>query len=73
MIYFQHSKNFRLVFSKSGDLYIFGYTESVFPGSIDDMKPTSLYEFKMAGGTIKTKKADNNCFFHNEDKFCCML
>lgn len=45
-----------LIYSISDELEIFGYVDSNFAGSTDEMKSTSGYVFKMAGGVISWKE-----------------
>lgn len=55
MSYLHHIKEFMPVYNINDDLEIVGYTDLEFIDSLDDMKITSGYIFKMGGGTILWK------------------
>ncbi|XP_043703078.1 secreted RxLR effector protein 161-like [Telopea speciosissima] len=51
----QRTKDFKLVFNRSENLEVVGYSDSDYSGCTDDMKFTSGYIFLMGGGPISWK------------------
>jgi len=43
--YLQETMNYGIMYKFAGDLNLFGYSDSDWAGSIDDMKSTSCYTF----------------------------
>ena len=57
MRYLQGTKDYMLVYRKSENLEIIGYSDSDLAGCIDTRKSTSGYVFMLAGGAISWKSA----------------
>lgn len=55
MRYLQRTKDFMLVYRKSDDIQIVGYSDSDFAGCPDDRKSTSGHIFMLAGGVVSWK------------------
>ncbi|XP_073309965.1 secreted RxLR effector protein 161-like [Primulina huaijiensis] len=55
--YLQRTKDYMLIYQRSDQLEIIGYTDSDFAGCQDSMKSTSGYIYLIAGGAIFLKSA----------------
>lgn len=51
----QRTRYFMLVYNSNDDLKIVGYDDSEFAGSLENMRSTSGYEFRIGSGTISWK------------------
>ena len=50
--YISGTRDYGILYSKSDDFILVGYTDSDFAGSIDDRKSTSGYIFHLGSGAI---------------------
>jgi len=57
MRYLQGTKNYMLMYRRTDNLEIFGYSDSDFAGCVDSRKSTSGYVFMMAGGAVSWRSA----------------
>ena len=55
MRYLQRTKDFMLIYQRSDQLMVTGYSDSDFAGCLDSRKSTSGYIFLLAGGAISWK------------------
>jgi hypothetical protein len=55
--YLQGTKNYMLIFRKSDNLEVIGYSDADFAGCVDTKKSTSGYIFTLAGGAISWKSS----------------
>ncbi|XP_058009432.1 secreted RxLR effector protein 161-like [Hevea brasiliensis] len=57
MRYLQSTKNYMLIYKRSGNLEVIRYSDYDFASCVDDRKSTSGYIFMMSGGAISWKSA----------------
>ena len=57
MRYLQGTKDYMLMYRRTNDLEVIGYSDSDFAGCIDSRKSTSGYIFLMAGGAVSWRSA----------------
>ena len=57
MRYLKGTKNYMLMYRRSDELEVVGYSDSDFAGCIDSRKSTSEYIFIFASGAISWKSA----------------
>jgi transposase InsO family protein len=57
MRYLQGTKNYMLMYRRTNNLEVIGYSDSDFVGCVDSRKSTSGYTFMMAGGAVSWRSA----------------
>jgi transposase InsO family protein len=57
MRYLQGTKNYMLMYRRTDNLEVIGYSDSDFVGCVDSRKSTSGYIFMMAGGAVSWRSA----------------
>jgi hypothetical protein len=57
MRYLQGTKNYMLMYRRTNNLEVIGYSDSDFAGCVDSRKSTSGYTFMMAGGAVSWRSA----------------
>jgi len=55
--YLQGTKDYMLIYKRSDDLEVIGYSDSDFAGCVDSRKSTSGYIFMLASGAISWRSA----------------
>lgn len=59
--YLKRTKDYMLVYKRSSELELIGYTDSDYAGCKYDLKSTSGFIFMMAGGAISWKSVKQTC------------
>ena len=57
MRYLQGTKNYMLMYRRTDNLEVIGYSDSDFVGCVDSHKSTSGYIFMMVGGAVSWRSA----------------
>ncbi|XP_073030772.1 secreted RxLR effector protein 161-like [Primulina eburnea] len=65
MRYLEGTKDYILMFKRTENLEVIGYSHSYYAGCIDSRKSTSGYIFMLAGGAVSWRSAKQaDCYFH---------
>jgi hypothetical protein len=59
--YLKRTRDYMLVYKRSSELELIGYSDSDYAGCKDDLKSTSGFIFMMAGGAISWKSVKQTC------------